>query len=371
MLKFFLHSLWAAVLFGAFSVQARVNVAVVAPRVGDLKVFGDELVNGVQIAVDDINAQGGIEGESVSLLVVDDQCKDTFAVSTAQMMAVNASREKINLVIGPYCDNAFDQVADIYARAGIFQIVPTSIGKNSNVHHHEGLVKMAAPVDKQGEDFFAYYDANFNGKHVALVYDASMREVVEIAAAVQNEFRRHGQAERLMTYNLDMYRGRLSKMARRIVKDGGEVVYILGMSADIADLSRELKDENEEITLFTNRYQARQNYREMLGDLVEGTYMVALPSLKNSPDFTETLVRLRLQGAEPEGLGVYGYSAMKLWHDLVDKADSFKYKDLVKALNNNSFVTPWGETLFTNGTPEKQLNYGIYKFQDGEYTQVY
>ena len=109
----------------------------------------------------------------------------------------------------------------------------------------------------------------------------------------------------------------------------------------------------------------------MLGDLAEGTYMVALPSLKNSPDFTETLVRLRLQGAEPEGLGVYGYSAIKLWRDLVDKADSFKYEDLVAALNSNTFVTPWGETMFTNGTPEKQLNYGIYKFQDGEYTQVY
>lgn len=371
MLKIFLYSLCSAVFLGIFSVQARVNVAVVAPRVGDLKVFGDELVNGVQIAVDDINAQGGIEGESVSLLVVDDQCKDTFAISTAQMMAVNASREKINLVIGPYCDNAFDKVADIYARANIFQIVPTSIGKNSNARHYEGLVKMVAPVDKQGEDFFNYYEANFNGKRVALAYDASVREVVEIAAAVQNEFRHHGQAERLMSYNIDMYRDSLSKMARRIVKDDNDVVYILGTSNDISKLSRELKDEKEDLTLFTNRYQARQSYREMLGDLAEGTYMVALPSLKNSPDFTETLVRLRLQGAEPEGLGVYGYSAIKLWRDLVDKADSFKYEDLVATLNNNTFVTPWGETMFTNGTPEKQLNYGIYKFQDGEYTQVY
>ncbi len=371
MLKFCLHSLWCIILLGVFSAQARVNVAVVAPRVGDLKVFGDELVNGVQIAIDEINAQGGIEGESVNLLVVDDQCKDMFAVSTAQMMAVNASREKINLVIGPYCDNAFDKVSSIYARANIFQIVPTSISKNSAVHHQEGLVKMVASTDKQGEDFFNYYDANFSGKRVALVYDSSVRDVVEIAAAIQNEFRYQGQAERLMSYNIDVYRGRLSKMARQIVKDDNDVVYVLGTAADIAKLSRELKDEKKDLVLFTNRYLAQKSYRDILGEQGEGTYMVALPSLKNSPDFTETLVRLRLQGAEPEGLGVYGYSAIKLWRDLVDKASSFKYKDLVKTLNSTPFVMPWGETMFVNGMPEKSLNYGIYKFQDGEYAQVY
>ena len=103
----------------------------------------------------------------------------------------------------------------------------------------------------------------------------------------------------------------------------------------------------------------------------EGSFHLALASLNNNPDFTETLVRLRLQGAEPKGLGVYSYSAVKLWEDLVDKSSSFDYKKLAKALSSNKVKTAWGETMFTNGNPDKSVSYGVYELQNGEYTQVY
>lgn len=371
MLKKVLQITFLAGLLWSHQAQAVVNMAVIAPRVGELKSFGDELVNGVKIAVDDINAQGGIQGERINLVVVDDRCDDQFALSTAQMMAVNSSKDKMNLVIGPYCMNSFDKVADIYAKANIFQIIPTAVGSDDVKHNHSGLLKMVGTADAQGIDFYKYYEANFAGKKVGLVYDSGVRRVVEIAAAVQNEFRKHGKADILQSYNFLNYGNDFAKMARMMVKQGSEIVYVLGEAGNIAKLSRDLKDESKDIVIFTNRYMAKGNYQEMLGDLAEGSYVIALPSLKDSPSFTETLVHLRLQGAEPEGLGVYGYSAVKLWQELVDKADSFKYKALAKALQGNKFETAWGEMMFTNGNPEKSINYGIYKLQDGEYTQVY
>lgn len=294
---------WCA-LFWAGNANAAINVAVIAPQVGEFKHFGDELINGVRIAVDDINSQGGVKGERVNLVVVDDQCDDTFAVSTAQMMAVNSSKEdRMNLVVGPYCPNAFEKVSDIYAKANIFQIIPTTISKSEAQHSHQGLVKMVGSTDSQGADFYNYYKASFNGQNVALIYDSSVRNVVEIAASVQNEFRRNNEALKLRVYDFAVYRRDLAAMAQDITVQGNDVVYILGKSENIAELSRNLKDEKKDVVIFTNRYQANGNYEELLGDLAEGSYFVALPSLKDKPSFTETLVRLRLQGAEPEGLG--------------------------------------------------------------------
>ena len=362
---------WCA-LFWAGNANAAINVAVIAPQVGEFKHFGNELINGVRIAVDDINSQGGVKGERVNLVVVDDQCDDTFAVSTAQMMAVNSSKEdRMNLVVGPYCPNAFEKVSDIYAKANIFQIIPTTISKSEAQHSHQGLVKMVGSTDSQGADFYNYYKASFNGQNVALIYDSSVRNVVEIAASVQNEFRRNNAALKLRVYDFAVYRRDLAAMAQDITVQGNDVVYILGKSENIAELSRNLKDEKKDVVIFTNRYQANGNYEELLGDLAEGSYFVALPSLKDKPSFTETLVRLRLQGAEPEGLGVYSYSAVKLWQELVDKADSFKYGDLAKALGKDKVETVWGERTFVNGNPDKSINYGIYKLEGGEYTQVY
>ena len=59
-----------------FGALADVNVAVVAPKAGEYKTLGDEIISGVRIAVDDINAQGGLKGEKINLITVDDQCDD-------------------------------------------------------------------------------------------------------------------------------------------------------------------------------------------------------------------------------------------------------------------------------------------------------
>lgn len=372
MLKSVLKILPAVAFMLAANAFAVVNVAVIAPRVGEFKQFGDELTGGVKIAVDDINTNGGIRGERINLVVVDDQCNDRIAVSTAQMMAVNSSpQEKINLVIGPFCDNAFEKISEIYAQAGIFQIVPTPVGKEAAANHREGLVKMVGSYEVQGPDFYKFYQDNFSGKKVALVYNGEMRKAVEIAAAVQNEFRKNGQAEALNTYDFAHYGKSHSGLVRDVAAQGNRVVYLLGEAQNIAVLARDIKDEDRQMVIFTNSYQTNERFWELLGDLAEGTYSMALPLLKDDPDFTETLVRLRLQGAEPEGLGVYSYSAVKLWQDLVDSSDSFKYKDLVKKLNGRSFQMVWGEEKYINGNPTNPLNYGIFQFQGAEYTQVY
>ena len=369
------NSLKIALFFSfLFAPNARsaLNIGVIAPLAGEYQKVGEELVSGVRTAVDEINSQGGLKGEKINLIMVDDQCDDRIAVSTAQMMAVNVSeRDKMSLVIGPYCSNALQKIAGIYAKAGILQIIPTSVSTSIQNGNYKGLVKMVGSTDSQGADFYNYYKASFNGQNVALIYDSSVRNVVEIAASVQNEFRRNNEALKLRVYDFAVYRRDLAAMAQDITVQGNDVVYILGKSENIAELSRNLKDEKKDVVIFTNRYQANGNYEELLGDLAEGSYFVALPSLKDKPSFTETLVRLRLQGAEPEGLGVYSYSAVKLWQELVDKADSFKYGDLAKALGKDKVETVWGERTFVNGNPDKSINYGIYKLEGGEYTQVY
>ena len=187
MSKTFLKIISVLSLLLPAAASADVNVAVIAPKAGEYKSFGDEIISGVRIAVEDINARGGLNGEKINLITVDDQCDDRLAVSTAQMMAVNTSpKDKMSLVIGPYCDNAFDEVAAIYAKANIFQIIPTTISKSEAQHSHQGLVKMVGSTDSQGADFYNYYKASFNGQNVALIYDSSVRNVVEIAASVQN-----------------------------------------------------------------------------------------------------------------------------------------------------------------------------------------
>lgn len=360
----------AGMLWGG-KAWADVNIAVIAPQAGESQTFGEELISGVKMAVDGINAQGGLKGEKINLITVDDRCDDRLAVSTAQMMAVNTSQtDKISMVIGPYCSNAFEQVSGIYAKANIFQIVPTALSTKTAGKDYQGLVKMAGYKDRQSVDFYNFYTKRYPEARVAIVYDSNDREIVEIAASLQQEFKKHGKLNKLQAFSYTSYED-ADDLAETVAKSGIRLAYILGSPTQSAEMAKLLKDEDESFVIFVSKYKAQEDYDEIMGDLAEDTYYVGLPSLKDSPDFAETLVKLRLHGVEPEGLGVYGFSAVKLWEELVKKADSFEYKKLASALNSGSIETVWGETMFNNGNPEKALNYGIFMRQGEQYTQVY
>ena len=351
---------------------ADVNIAVVAPLAGDYEKLGKELVSGARIAVNEINRHGGLNGEKVNLVVVDDQCNDSLAVSTAQMIAVNSSpKDKMNLVIGPYCQNALKDVASIYAKAKILQIVPTSISGYELLNKPNSTIALVGNSEQQSLAFFTYYLKNFDLQKMALVYNGANKEIVGVASALQEEFFKAGKMLDFKSYNFTSYDGDYEQLAEDILKEKSKVVLVLGDHKEVTKLAKELKSEDENVAVFVNRYQIEGYYGKKMGKYANGTYFLSLPTLKENTEFTETLVKMRLLGIEPQGLSVYSYSAVKLWADMVEKADSYKFDKLSALAKNMTFNTAWGEETFVNGMPKSPLNYSIYHHNDGEYTQVY
>lgn len=347
------------------------NIAVIAPQEGVYQKFGQEIISGVQTAVNHINASGGLRGEKINLITVDDQCDNNIAISTAQMLAVNISEaDKVALVIGPYCSNSLKEVTDIYGRAKIFEIIPIAVNSKLFTDKPEGLVTLAGYTEQQSADFYQYYKQRFSGEKVALIYDSNDRDTIDMAAALQQEFQKNGKLDLLQAYSYASFED-IEAMAEEVLKDKQHIAYILGNSKQTAEIASELKEEKKDFIIFTNKYVAQEDYDKIMGRQADDMYYFGLPSLKDNPDFAGTLVHLRLAGVEPEGLGVYGYSAVKLWEELVKGADSFEYEELAAELKKGKIRTTWGEVEFKDGAPANSLNFSIYKRNNGQYTQVY
>ncbi|MBR1826056.1 MAG: ABC transporter substrate-binding protein [Alphaproteobacteria bacterium] len=360
----------AALCFITFSAQAKVTVALIAPMVGDYKQQGNELIAGVERAVEEINNRGGILKEKISLLKIDDQCSDSIAVSTAQMLTVLKDK-KISLVIGPYCADAFEKVADIYANARIFQIIPTTVNYAQAKTIKKGLVKMLGYTNQEAKDFFSYYNANFAGDIVAVVSNLGNGESISEAQAIAEEFQKHGKTVVLKEYNYQMTDKNYIDLAERIFTDGAKMAFLLGSSANIRKMAYALRREKEDFVIFTNKYKAGEKYFDALGDYADGTYFMELKGSVDDPEFAETLVKLRLSGFEAEGLSLYGYSAVKLWQNLAQKAKSFDYDKLSAAINNKTVRTEFGSKMFHNGAPKVSESYAIYQYRNGGFEKVY
>src|SRR5829696_5660962 len=63
--------------------SSTIRIAAVAPTTGAQAEVGQDLINGIKIAVDERNARGGILGKKIELIVFDDTADPKEAMSVA------------------------------------------------------------------------------------------------------------------------------------------------------------------------------------------------------------------------------------------------------------------------------------------------
>ena len=364
----FVFSLIISVYLFAVTSSFAANVAVVVPKVGAMAKYGNEIAEGAQIAVDMLNDKGGILGEKLNLINVDDRCENSFAISAAQMMSLNSSKnDKISLVIGPYCNNSFYDVANIYANGKIIRMLPLPLSAAEHNTEAKGLIKIGGLMSDEAKAFFGFYKNQMVGKNVAMIYNSRMPQTVETALELQQLFRENNLFS-LTLFDFATYND-FSSMAKEILLNN-EIAYILGHSEEISVLAQELQQEKAEIIIFVDEYLATEHFFREMGNFVEGVYILALKDLKSSPYFAEDLVELRLKGKEPKGLGVYGYASVKMWAEIIEQTKTTDFDKVVKFYEDKNFTMPWGKISLEEGNVVPSSGYTIYQIKDGEYTQV-
>lgn len=344
---------------------AEVRIAIVVPKTGEYKVWGDELTIGAQTAINQINETGGINGKRLELISVDDTCNENLSISTAQMLSVSSSI-KPALVIGPYCSNSFDEIAKIYSKAKIFQVVPTTLSYHDTVLEHKGVMKLVSFKEQASKDFFEIYNQRFAGLKTALIYDNKTDGSKETVLAVADEFRKRGKSSLLKQFNFAEYKD-LNLLTDTIISSGYKIVYLAGSPKKTAKTIRKISNIDRSTLFFISKSSATEAFFENVGNNLDNIYFMALPSLEDNINLTEDLVNLRLHGIEFEGLNIYGYIAVRTWTDLVKKSGSLSYDKVLTDIQNKKIKNVWQNLFFNNADMKNPLHYKFYKYKNGEF----
>ena len=363
-----LFIVWALMCCYIFPASAEITLAIIAPKAGEFVEAGNELFEGARLAVQEINDNGGVNGEKLDMLTIDDRCDDRLAVSTAEMLSLLKSK-KIGLVVGPYCSNQFDEIAAIYEKSKIFQIVPTTEAYYSGSVDKKGRVLLLSNKAQMSKDFFKFYNQNFAGLKVGFVYDSSVESgYADVAKTLYDEFRHYGKADLLKFYVLQG--DDLGDVVDALIYDKREIVFVLSSAEKVSSIIYSTKSENKNIIFFTSKKSLSDDVLDDLGNKANGLYLFDVLGLEDSLLFTDSLVNLRLLGIEPKGLETYSYVAIKLWGDLVNKVKSFDYQKLSRAANSEELKEKWGEFLIHSGS-QHQAKYVIEEYRGGDFKQVY
>ena len=104
------------VFYSSWSSNGHLYLALVGPMSGELKAQGEEMLRGVQLCLDEINASGGIQGRRVEVLSFDDQDDPEQARKKAREIAKN---RKILMVLGHLSGSASLAGGEVYKEFGI------------------------------------------------------------------------------------------------------------------------------------------------------------------------------------------------------------------------------------------------------------
>ncbi len=70
-------------LGGLAYAEETIKIAVAGPITGDVAQYGDMQMTGAKMAVEQLNAKGGVNGKKLEAVLLDDQCKPEQAVNVA------------------------------------------------------------------------------------------------------------------------------------------------------------------------------------------------------------------------------------------------------------------------------------------------
>ena len=161
-------ALVAAFAAGGAAWAQNVKIAVAGPMTGGAASYGEEMKKGAQMAADDINAAGGINGKKIELVFGDDSCEPKQAVAVASRLI---EKDKVAAVVGHFCSSSTMPASDVYAEADMLMITPASTNPKVTDRKLPSIMRVCGRDDQQGFVAANYIVDKLKAKRIAMVHD--------------------------------------------------------------------------------------------------------------------------------------------------------------------------------------------------------
>jgi branched-chain amino acid transport system substrate-binding protein len=341
------------------------TIAIVGPVTGQYASFGQQMKNGGEMAVADINEAGGVLGKKLKLEVGDDACDPKQAVAVANQMA----GDNVALVAGHYCSGSSIPASQVYAESNLVQISPASTNPAfTDNRAGPNIYRVCGRDDQQGGVAGKYLATHFADKNVAIIDDKTAYGK-GLADEVKKALNAAGKQEVLnesYTAGEKDYSALVSKLKQADV----DVLFLGGYHTEAGLIARQMRDQGMDTILMGGDALITQEYWSITGPAGEGTLMTFSPDPRKNPAAAEVVAKFKEKGIEPEGYVLYTYAAIQAWKQAAEKAGSTDAAAVVKALNDTEFNTVIGKFKFNEKGDPNLPPYAVYRWSNGTYEEI-
>jgi branched-chain amino acid transport system substrate-binding protein len=368
------RSLQTVILAAAFASAAGLakaqdlKIAVVGPMTGSIASAGGWMKRGAEMAVKDINANGGVLGKRLKLIVADDACDPKQAVAAAN----DVVGKGIVFVAGHLCSSASISASAVYNEAGVLQMTPAStnmaLTDDAAKKGWNNVFRTCGRDDAQSALAGKYLADHYKGKRVAIVHDGTAfgKGIAEETMKAMNAAGLKQTMYEAVTQGGKDFSALISKMKTANI----DVIYYGGYPTEAGLMVRQARDRGLKAQFIGADPLLTEEYWKNSGPAGAGTLMTGPPDPRYAPAAWAVVDEFKAEGYDPAGYTLYTYAAIQVFAQAAEEAKSVNVDDLSKALHSMTAHTVVGTLTWDKKGDVIDRKFVFYVWKNGTYAEM-
>ncbi|WP_164017418.1 ABC transporter substrate-binding protein [Pyxidicoccus trucidator] len=276
---------------------------------GGQATFGISTRNGIEMAIKEANAAGGVNGKKLAIRVYDNQSKPEEAAQAATRLI---TQDKVVLILGDVASSNSLAMAEKAQAAGVPMITPSST--NPTVTEKGDFIFRICFIDPfQGFVMAKFAREDLKLSKVAVLQDNKSAYSIGLTDVFNRKFTEMGgkvaTTESYSQGDTD-YRAQLTAI-RKTQPDG---IYVPGYYSEVGIIARQAREVGLKVPLMGGDGWDSEKLFELGGTAIQGSYF----SNHYSPDNPDPRVQKFIAdykaayGAVPDALAALGFDAARV-----------------------------------------------------------
>jgi branched-chain amino acid transport system substrate-binding protein len=323
----------------------KVRIGLEAPLSGDLEILGEGMLNGAELAANQLNEDGGLLGKEVEIVPIDDASDAEIGVPAAQ----GAIEEGLDGVIGPYNSGVGIETLPLYEEAGLVPIRLTSDKDTQGFGFTlQPMTPQIAPVTAQALTDF------IGASRVGIAYDETEEYNTGIAREVRTELENRGVQVTAFA-PLQPGQGDYSGIVNKLAAGKPDAIYVAVYYPEGAGIAKAITPGSSPTCLLDyGAYDA--GYLEEAGEAATNCDVVGVPAPGDFAGSEAFVSEYEDEfGEAPNTWSPYTYDSLNVLAQAVEEAGGFDAKALTAALNGVKGFEGWtGSITLVPGTGNRE-----------------
>jgi branched-chain amino acid transport system substrate-binding protein len=352
-------------LLAVGTATAEIKVGIMVPTTGSEATYGKDMENAIKMAVDEINAKGGVLGQKFTTFTGDDGCDPQMATAAASKI-VSAN---VDAVVGGYCSGATLPTLKIYSDAGVPIVIPAA-NSTKFIDLNPGNAFLINSIGTYQVETAVGLFKKLGVKKIAIVHQGDGYSE-DLASLTQKEWTKMGN-EVVAFEVVNKGEQDHSALVTRIKSKAPELVFWTAYYADGALIIKQLRQGGYTGKIAVGDGSTDAKLMEIAGKAAEGVYALANPLPEFLGEGKKFIDAYKAKfKTNPGPYSALSYDGMYLLADAIKRAGSTDKKKVAEALKTTKgFKGLSGPVTFTDKNLLSRSNFVVLVIKGGKFTIV-